>query len=59
VLLVSILALLMGGCGTQPAAQDENEPVKFKIGHCTWVGYGPLYIAGKAFFASTTSSRRW
>ncbi len=52
VLLVSILALLMGGCGTQPAAQDENEPVKFKIGHCTWVGYGPLYIAQeKGFFA--------
>ena len=51
-LLVSILALLMGGCGTQSAEQSGKQSVKFKIGHCTWVGYGPLYIAQeKGFFA--------
>lgn len=52
VLLIASLALLMSGCSTQPAEQSANQPVKFKIGHCTWVGYGPLYIAQeKGFFA--------
>jgi len=51
VLLVSFLAMLMGGCGTQQATETGDESVKFKIGHCTWVGYGPLYIAQeKGFF---------
>ncbi|HRW13062.1 MAG TPA: ABC transporter substrate-binding protein [Syntrophomonas sp.] len=42
---------LLAGCGQkdQPAAEDQA--VQFKIGHCTWVGYAPLYIAQeKGFF---------
>lgn len=51
VLLVSVMALVLAGCGGQPAAQTAKEPTKFKIGHCTWIGYGPLYIAKeKGFF---------
>jgi len=51
-LLVCCIALVMTGCGTKPAAQNSEAPVKFKIGHCTWIGYGPLYIAKeKGFFA--------
>lgn len=57
-LLVALLVVVLGatlviGCGGQssPNADQTNEPVKFKIGHCTWVGYGPLYIAQeKGFF---------
>jgi len=50
VLIIALGSVLVAGCGgtTEPA---ENEPVQFKIGHCTWVGYGPLYIAQeKGFF---------
>lgn len=49
-LVLSLGATLIAGCSQlkEPAA---NEPVQFKIGHCTWVGYGPLYIAQeKGFF---------
>lgn len=50
-LLVFVLALFIGGCSSKPATEKRDEPVKFKIGHCTWVGYGPLYIAKeKGFF---------
>lgn len=55
VVLMLILALVSGlvvGCSGS-AEQADNEVVKFKIGHCTWVGYGPLYIAQeKGFFAN-------
>lgn len=50
ILIMALGASLIAGCGgsAEPAA---NEPVQFKIGHCTWVGYGPLYIAQeKGFF---------
>lgn len=51
VVLISVLGLLGAGCGQKAAVKDEAKPVKFKIGHCTWVGYGPLYIAKeKGFF---------
>lgn len=54
ILLTLLLTVtLLTGCGQkdQPAAKDEA--VKFKIGHCTWVGYAPLYIAQeKGFFKS-------
>ncbi len=50
-LSVLVVVLLIGGCGSQQAVQKAEESVKFKIGHCTWVGYGPLYIAKeKGFF---------
>jgi NitT/TauT family transport system substrate-binding protein len=48
-----LLALLLSGCGggTTQTGETGKEPVKFKIGHCTWIGYGPLYIAKeKGFF---------
>ncbi|NLO21763.1 MAG: ABC transporter substrate-binding protein [Syntrophomonadaceae bacterium] len=51
-LIVALASGLVAGCGgsEEPA---EQEAVKFKIGHCTWVGYGPLYIAEeKGFFAN-------
>ncbi|HEX3031348.1 MAG TPA: ABC transporter substrate-binding protein [Bacillota bacterium] len=45
-------AMVLVGCGGGEKAQTTEgktagapEPVKFKIGHATWVGYGPLYIA--------------
>ncbi|MEG6513665.1 ABC transporter substrate-binding protein [Desulforamulus ruminis] len=47
VLLVSVVT----GCGDGGAKNtgDINtngaEPVKFKMAHATWIGYGPLYIA--------------
>lgn len=54
-LVVITLIMLMGimllsGCGEKKTTVTD-EAVKFKIGHCTWVGYGPLYIAQeKGFF---------
>lgn len=43
-------AIMVSGCG-EKAQPISKEPVKFTIGHCTWVGYGPLYIAQeKGFF---------
>lgn len=42
-LIIALLAFLLAGCGGQE--QKAGEPIKFKIGHATWVGYGPLYIA--------------
>lgn len=45
-----MLAVMVTGC-QQKSAVEQQEPVKFKIGHCTWVGYAPLYIAKeKGFF---------
>lgn len=45
-----LFAFAITGCGGGKAPVTD-EPVKFKIGHCTWVGYGPLYIAQeKGFF---------
>ncbi|MEW6726001.1 MAG: ABC transporter substrate-binding protein [Bacillota bacterium] len=49
--LLSAFLLLLTGCGggKEPS---KAEPVKFKLAHCTWVGYAPLYIAQeKGFFA--------
>ncbi len=49
--LLSAFLLLLAGCGggKEPS---KAEPVKFKLAHCTWVGYAPLYIAQeKGFFA--------
>lgn len=43
--------IMLSGCGDKGQTKTANQPVKFKIGHCTWVGYGPLYIAQeKGFF---------
>lgn len=43
--------VVLAGCGEKNAPTSSNKPVKFKIGHCTWIGYGPLYIAkDKGFF---------
>lgn len=48
-LILVLLGLSLVGCGGQE--QKSGEPVKIKIGHATWVGYGPLYIAKeKGFF---------
>jgi len=48
-LVAMFLTIALAGCGGQE--QKEGEPVKIKIGHATWVGYGPLYIAKeKGFF---------
>ncbi len=52
IVLILLLALLGGGCGKESTSSRTPEgPVKLKIGHATWVGYGPLYIAQeKGFF---------
>jgi NitT/TauT family transport system substrate-binding protein len=52
VFTLAMCTVLIAGCGNStPSAANDNQPVKFKIGHCTWVGYGPLYIAQeKGFF---------
>ncbi|MEN6463272.1 MAG: ABC transporter substrate-binding protein, partial [Syntrophomonas sp.] len=51
VLMLVMSTMLLSGCGDKAQTQTDNQPVKFKIGHCTWVGYGPLYIAQeKGFF---------
>lgn len=51
IVLLSALGLLLAGCGGNGTEQKAAEPVKFKLAHCTWVGYGPLYIAKeKGFF---------
>ena len=48
-LVLLVLAFSLVGCGGQE--QKAGEPIKIKIGHATWVGYGPLYIAKeKGFF---------
>jgi len=48
-LVMVFLTFALVGCGGQE--QKAGEPVKVKIGHATWVGYGPLYIAKeKGFF---------
>jgi NitT/TauT family transport system substrate-binding protein len=50
-LIVALVSGMVAGCGGSTETADK-EAVKFKIGHCTWVGYGPLYIAQeKGFFA--------
>jgi NitT/TauT family transport system substrate-binding protein len=50
-LIVALVSGMVAGCGGSTETTDK-EAVKFKIGHCTWVGYGPLYIAQeKGFFA--------
>lgn len=49
--LISMLGLLLVGCGNKENAPKTAGPVKFKLAHCTWVGYAPLYIAKeKGFF---------
>ena len=52
VLLTLLLSVtLLSGCGQKDQAAEKDQVVKFKIGHCTWVGYAPLYIAQeKGFF---------
>lgn len=42
-LVVTLLAIILTGCAGQE--QKAGDSIKFKIGHATWVGYGPLYIA--------------
>lgn len=51
-LMLAMTAMLAAGCGDKAQSTGgKDQPVKFKIGHCTWVGYGPLYIAQeKGFF---------
>lgn len=49
-MLMVMFTITMAGCNGKTETVSQ-EPVKFKIGHCTWVGYGPLYIAKeKGFF---------
>jgi NitT/TauT family transport system substrate-binding protein len=51
-LVLSMAAMITAGCGNKAqTSAGQDQAVKFKIGHCTWVGYGPLYIAQeKGFF---------
>jgi NitT/TauT family transport system substrate-binding protein len=45
VLLIICLFLTVGCSGGSNNVTGGDEPVSFKLGHATWVGYGPLYIA--------------
>lgn len=50
-LLAIFLIGLMAGCGKAPEKTAAGkEPVKLKIAHSTWIGYGPLYIAKEQGF---------
>jgi NitT/TauT family transport system substrate-binding protein len=50
-LTLFITVTLLSGCGQKDQSAAQDDVVKFKIGHCTWVGYAPLYIAQeKGFF---------
>lgn len=42
ILALILIVSLTAGWGKKSAAET---PVKFKLAHSTWVGYGPLYIA--------------
>ena len=52
ILLTLVISItLLSGCGNKTKSAAKDQAVKFKIGHCTWVGYAPLYIAQeKGFF---------
>lgn len=48
-LIMIMGTIFLSGCGGK-AETVTDEPLSFKIGHCTWVGYGPLYIAQEQGF---------
>lgn len=51
-LMLAFTMLLAAGCGGGNDQSPDDKPLEFTIGHCTWVGYGPLYIAQeKGIFA--------